>query len=277
MSVLVARDSAFILGKKTYVMGILNITDDSFSDGGLYNSPEAALSHVENMRALGADIIDIGANSTRPGAEILNEAEELERLKAILPQIAKAAKPFSVDTFYPACARFALENGACMINDVSGSVSDEMISLAKEFGAALVITHNPCGAGEEAEYKDGVIPAVRDFFLESLKKCFAAGLKQENICLDAGIGFGKTQEQNLEILKNMQWLKFSGIALLAGASRKRVVGIAAGEENAAKRDAGTVAAHTAAIEGGADIIRVHDVFGGVQGARVADALYRGDN
>lgn len=270
-----AKKHEFPLGKKTYVMGILNYTPDSFSDGGLYFTPESALEHALEMQAQGADIIDIGANSTRPDAKILTAAEEKERLMPVLEAVCgKVTAAVSVDTFYPACAKAALEAGADIINDVSGVFNAEIASVAAEYGAGYIVMHNPCGSGTQAEYENGVVADVRKFFVDTLTLAAECGLPKEQLCLDAGFGFGKGFEDNIELLREAQWLKFKGVALLAAASRKRFIGHAANQPESSLRDAGTVAAHTAAIAGGADIIRVHDVFSGVQGARVADAIYR---
>lgn len=271
-----ARRHEFPLGKKTYIMGILNYTPDSFSDGGLYNTPEAAMKHAVEMQEYGADIIDIGANSTRPDAVILSADEEKERLMPVIAELCgRLSVAVSVDTFYPSCAKAALEAGADIINDVSGVFNPEIAELCKHYSAGYAVMHNPCGSAEVSEYPGGVVNEVRRFFLDTLTLAAQAGLPKSQLCLDMGLGFGKAYEDNLELLREMQWLKFQGVALLAAGSRKRFIGIASGTQESSKRDAGTVAAHTAAIAGGADIIRVHDVFGGVQGARVADAIYRG--
>lgn len=271
-----ARGHEFPLGKKTYVMGILNYTPDSFSDGGLYNTPEKALEHALAMQADGADIIDIGANSTRPDAVILSAAQEEERLQPVIGELcARLDCAVSVDTFYPSCAKAALEAGADIINDVSGVFNPEIAQLCKQYSAGYIVMHNPCGSAEVSEYPNGAVNEIRRFFLDTLTLAAKAGLPKTQLCLDMGLGFGKSYEDNLELLREAEWLKIQGVALLAAGSRKRFVGRASGVENSAQRDAGTVAAHTAAIAGGADIIRVHNVFAGVQGARVADAIYRG--
>lgn len=265
----------FSLGEKTYVMGILNYTPDSFSDGGNYFTPEKALERALEMQDQGADIIDIGANSTRPDAVILGAAEEKERLAPVLEAVCGNVKAaVSVDTFYPVCAEAALKAGADIINDVSGVFNPETAKLAAKYGAGYIVMHNPCGSAEACDYPEGVIAQLRKFFVDAIELAAKFGLPKEQLCLDPGFGFGKTYEDNLEILRNLQWLKFNGVALLAAGSRKRFIGTASGEENPALRDPGTVAAHTAAIAGGADIIRVHDVFSGVQAARVADEIYR---
>lgn len=265
----------FPLGKRTYVMGILNCTPDSFSDGGLYTSPEAAVEHALRMQEQGADIIDIGANSTRPDAIILSGEEEKKRLMPILEAVRKEVSvAVSVDTFYPVCAEAALSAGADIINDISGVFNSDMASLAKKYGAGYVVMHNPCGAGVTAEYPNGVVNEIRRFFVDALRLAGDCGLAKSSLCLDPGLGFSKTNEDNLSILREAEWLKFKGVALLFAGSRKRFIGHAGGVEDSRLRDPGTVAAHTAAIAGGADIIRVHDVAAAVQGARVADAIYR---
>lgn len=270
-----ARSHEFPLGKKTYVMGILNYTPDSFSDGGNCFTPEKALEHALKMQSQGADIIDIGANSTRPDAKILCASEEKERLAPVLEAVCGNVKAaVSVDTFYPVCAEAALKAGADIINDVSGVFNPETAKLAAKYGAGYIVMHNPCGSAEACDYPEGVIAQLRKFFVDAIELAAKFGLPKEQLCLDPGFGFSKTYEDNLEILRNLQWLKFKGVALLAAGSRKRFIGTASGEENPALRDPGTVAAHTAAIAGGADIIRVHDVFSGVQAARVADEIYR---
>ena len=270
-----ARNFTLPLGKKTYIMGVLNYTPDSFSDGGKFNSPDEALAHALRMQELGADIIDLGANSTGPGATFLTAAEELERISPALEILKnKLSIPLSVDTFYPSVAKAALEAGAGIINDVSGEFNTDMAALAKEYGAGYVVMHNPCSADTVMEYPDGVISHIRSSFLDALKLAAECGLPKEQLCFDVGLGFSKSYEDNIEIMRNLEWLKFKGMPMLVAASRKRFIGIASGEENSALRDPGTVAAHTAAIAAGADIIRVHDVAGAVQGARVADALFR---
>ncbi|MBR2868901.1 MAG: dihydropteroate synthase [Clostridia bacterium] len=269
------RNFTLPLGKKTYIMGVLNYTPDSFSDGGKFNSPGEALTHALRMQELGADIIDLGANSTRPGATFLTASEELERIAPALEILSnKLNIPLSVDTFYPAVAKAALEAGASIINDVSGEFNTDMAALAKEYGAGYVVMHNPCGSDTVMEYPDGVVSHIRSCFLDALKLAAECGLPKEQLCFDVGLGFSKSYKDNIEIMRNLEWLKFKGVPMLVAASRKRFIGIASGEENSALRDPGTVAAHTAAIAAGADIIRVHDVAGAVQGAKVADALFR---
>lgn len=268
-----ARSHILPLGKKTYVMGILNVTPDSFSDGGEFFEASKAVEHALKMQSDGADLIDIGAYSTRPGCAEVSVEEEISRLRPVLEALrGRLSVPVSVDTFRPECVRLALENGAHIINDVGGSFNAELAALAKEYGAGYIVTHNPCGADKAEDYDNGVVAAVRAFFIDCLRQAAEIGLKAEQLCLDPGIGFGKTNDDNLELLGKMQWLKFSSCALLCGASRKRVT--SAGGEAREAKDYATVSAHTAAICGGADIIRTHNVPAGVAAARMADAIYR---
>ncbi|MBR0113096.1 MAG: dihydropteroate synthase [Clostridia bacterium] len=260
------------LGKKTYVMGILNYTPDSFSDGGEFFSPETALGRALEMEKQGADIIDVGANSTRPGSEILGAADELARLEQVLGALKnKVSAPLSVDTFYPECACFALENGALIINDVSGKYNEEIASLVKKNNAAYIVTHNPCGADKSAEYPDGAPVEVRKFFLECIEKSADTGLGFSHLCLDPGFGFGKSRQDDFEILRDLRLLKFGGVALLAGLSRKRMTSPFDGSIPA-DRDITTSAANAVAIANGADIIRVHNVPYAVQTAAIADKI-----
>ncbi|MBR6701955.1 MAG: dihydropteroate synthase [Clostridia bacterium] len=257
---------------ETLIMGILNYTPDSFSDGGKYFTPSLAAERAREMQEQGADITDVGCNSTRPGSEILGEAEELARLKKVLPAVKEAAHvPVSVDTFYPECARFALENGAEIINDVSGEFNRDIAALVKEAGAKYIVTHNPCGADATAEYPGGVVNAVREFFEECIVFSNEAGIPGGNLWLDPGFGFGKSREENFELLANLSALKIPGYPLLAGISRKRF--IRDGKPESA--DFATDAANTVAGLGGADIIRVHNVPAAVEIRRVAQETVRG--
>ena len=261
---------------RTLIMGIVNVTPDSFSDGGDYFTPVKAVAHALELTGQGADIIDFGANSTRPGAVIVGAEEELSRLTPVFEALGnKENMIISVDTFYTAVAAFCLENGAKIINDVSGEFNTETASLCKEKGAALVVTHNPENADTETPYPEGVVADVRHFFLDCIEKATALGFPLENLVLDPGIGFSKSREDDIEILRNMQWLKMRPCPLLCGVSRKRVT---AYDGNAPKeRDYSTCAANTAAVLGGADIIRVHNVKAAKGVCAVADRIYRKGN
>ena len=251
------------------IMGILNYTPDSFSDGGKYFSPELAEKRAFEMVSQGADIIDVGCNSTRPGSEILTQEEELERLKAVLPVITSAVDaPVSVDTFYPGCALYSLENGATVINDVSGDYNEEIAEYVRKYGASYVVTHNPCGADEIKEYPDGVISDISLFFDDCIAKAAVTGIKPENLILDPGFGFGKSRDDNYKILKNLSSIKKDGFRLLAGISRKRFIRI----HSASESDYATCAADLWAMLCGADIIRVHNVFAAAETRRVINTI-----
>lgn len=263
------------LGEKTYIMGILNITPDSFSDGGLWNEPRKAAEHARRMVEEGADIIDIGAQSTRPGHVEISAEEEIERLGSVFEAIGDLEVPISADTYYPKAARFALKMGASIINDVSGVFNEEMAETVKEHNCGWIVMHTGGGSADVVPvYEEGVVQSVKSFFGDMLLRCADFGIDPSHVCLDPGIGFGKTYEDNLELLGRMAELRTGGSALLAAASRKRVVGTATGVEKAGDRLIGTIAAHCACMAGGADIIRVHDVAQSAESAKMSDAIYR---
>ncbi len=263
------KDKKIPLGKKTYVMGILNVTPDSFSDGGKNFSVENATLSAIEMEKQGADFIDVGAQSTRPGATLISEKEEWDRLKAVLPKIIGSVKiPVSVDTFYPFVAKKSLELGASIINDVSGTVSLEMAEIIKEYNAGWVLMHN-------CEVENDPICEVHSALNFMRDTAVKYGVKLENVCLDPGIGFAKTMEQNRLLIKETQKVRVDSNAYLLGVSRKRVIGFPLGQETEPKdRDFATISANTIGILGGADIIRVHNVAAAVQSAKVSDYILR---
>lgn len=257
------------------VMGILNVTPDSFSDGGQYAAPEAAIARAFDIEREGADILDIGAQSTRPGHAPVQPEEELRRLLPVLEGLqGKLHIPISIDTFYPLVAGETLQLGARIINDISGAVTNGMAEVVRQYGAGWVLMHNGGGADAAQPYAD-VIQDVQAALAHMAQEAMRLGVLRESLCLDPGIGFGKTQADNLRLLANMEQVKVPGFALLVGASRKRVVRHAAGE--AADLTAGTIAAHTIAQWGGADILRVHDVKQARQAADMAAALLENKN
>lgn len=266
----------FELGKKTYVMGILNVTDDSFFDGGKYNSPQKAVEHAKRMLNEGADIIDIGAHSTRPNHKILTPDEELEIIKKYLPLIYNETKSvISVDTFYPSVAKYALDNGASIINDVSGAFNPEMAQLVKDYNCGWVIMHT--GGGDSSsvvEYKRDIIDEVNDFFADIKNKCVIFGISENQLCFDVGIGFGKSHEHNLKLIRDLSSINTCDCALLMALSSKRVVKLST---EADKDDLiyGTIAGNILAVSGGADIIRVHNVKENVLAVKMTDAVLRG--
>lgn len=267
---------AFPLNTRTYIMGILNVTPDSFFDGGKWNTPQVALNRALEMEKNGTDLLDIGAQSTRPGHTPLSDTEELEVLKQYLPFLANHVQiPISVDTFYPLVAEYALQNGARIINDVSGRFSAEMAAVVKRYGAGWIVMHSGnADADTVANYENGVTEDVLAFFDRMEKQCCAMGIHPEQICFDMGIGFGKSHTDNLELIRNIRALKRQDRALLTALSCKRVVA----NETAAEGDDrlfGTLAADTLAIAGGTDFIRVHHIRESVLAAKMTDALVRG--
>ncbi len=239
-------------------MGIVNITPDSFSDGGCWFSEEDAVKHALQLIEDGADIIDLGAQSTRPGYEEIPAEEEWARLEPVLKTLRSLTdKPISVDTYFPYTAKKAIENGADIINDVGGKLESETAELINSSGAGWVVMHNGPGGVKE----------VKEFFEKAITVC-----NKKQLCLDMGIGFGKTYEENLELIGNVKKYRIEGVPLLLGVSRKRVIGAASGEEEPEKRTYGNIAADTAAILSGADIIRIHDVKNEIKGIRTADEI-----
>ncbi len=250
-------------GKKTLIMGIVNITPDSFSDGGDNFKPEDAVKTAQLMEKQGADIIDLGAQSTRPGHIPVSAEEEWKRLEPVLKLLkGKVNIPLSADTYYPYVAEKAVQNGVSIINDVSGVISSEMAQIVKKSGAGWIIMHN--GSGDVQE--------VKEFFEISAEKLKNEEIKKNQICFDMGIGFGKTRKQDMSLISNISHYKKDGYPLLLGTSRKRVIKEGTGQENPKMRIFGNIAADTAAIFGGADIIRLHDVEKEIQGIRMAEAL-----
>lgn len=265
----------FDLGKKTYIVGILNVTPDSFFDGGKYNTPVNALKHAKQMIADGADIIDIGAQSTKPNHTPLTAKDELEIIKKYLPLIFDETNAvISVDTFYPEVAEYALNNGAVIVNDVSGAFNPEMASVVKKHNAGWILMHTGGGdANTVPEYKNGVLTDINSFFENVTDECLEFGISKEQLLLDCGIGFGKTYEQNIEVIKNLNMLNKNGIGLFVGLSSKRVIAFSTNTDGD-DRLFGTISANTVSICGGADFIRVHNVKENALAAKMTDALIR---
>lgn len=268
------KDS-MVLGKQTKIMGILNVTPDSFSDGGKYNDSEAAVSHALAMVQDGADIIDIGAQSTRPGHIPVTPEQEWKRLCPILSALkGRITVPISVDTFYPEVATAAISAGASIINDVSGSLENGMPEVAAKTGAGLIMMHAGEGADDVGHHTDA-IKTVRSYFKQAIVRAANAGLPIERVCLDPGIGFGKDRRGDLQLVARLPELLYDlpQTALLVGASRKRVIASCCNVETPPdQRLAGTIAIHSIAVWNGAHILRVHDVAEAVQAVRVIDSL-----
>ncbi|QPN59189.1 dihydropteroate synthase [Synechococcus sp. CBW1002] len=269
-------------GERTLVMGVVNLTPDSFSDGGCFLAPEAALRQALILQKQGADLLDLGAQSTRPGAVEVGADVELQRLMPSLDLILQAmgggaAPRLSIDTFHAAVAEAALEAGAHWINDVSGGRRDPaMLPLVAAAGCPYVLMHSRGDSqtmDRMATY-GAVVPTVRDELLRATDRALTAGVQVSQILWDPGLGFAKTTAQNLALLRGLPELRSEGFPLLLGPSRKRFIGEVLQEQRPRARLWGTAAVCVAAIASGADVLRVHDVGPIVQTARMADALYR---
>jgi dihydropteroate synthase len=288
-----ARQFEFIFPRPALVMGIVNVTPDSFSDGGKFFEAAAAVAHALKLVAQGADLLDIGGESTRPGAVPVGEAEELRRVIPVIEQLAAQTRvPISIDTTKPAVARAALAAGASIVNDVAASLSDDaMWRVVSGFQAGYIVMHaggsgtgilpvNLHGmdrqGGSLSRHND-VIHEVEEFFQERAGKLNAHGISPDQIAFDPGIGFGKTLEQNLSLLANLQ--RFTKLArpLLLGVSRKSFIGTLLGAK-VNERLPASLACATLAIAGGVQIIRTHDVAETVQAMRLTEVLLaRKDN
>jgi dihydropteroate synthase len=251
------------------VMGVLNITPDSFSDGGQFVAPERALAQARRMIAEGADIIDIGAESTRPyGAQPVSADEERQRLQPILAGVVSLGVPVSIDSMKSSVVAWALDAGAAIANDVWGLQRDpDMARLVAARGCPIVIMHNR----DQADASIDIMQDIAAFFARSLDIADQAGIARRNIVLDPGIGFGKTHEQSMTALARLEELRSFGLPLLVGASRKRFISSVTPSEPQ-QRLGGSIAAHLVAAKAGARIIRTHDVSETVQALRVAAAI-----
>ncbi|HWL31868.1 MAG TPA: dihydropteroate synthase [Xanthobacteraceae bacterium] len=252
------------------VMGVLNVTPDSFSDGGSFVDPRVALAHARQMIQEGADIIDVGAESTRPygGAKPVMLEEELARLQPVLPAVAQLGVPVSIDTIKPEVALWALGQGASIVNDVWGLQREpNMARVVAQHNVPVVVMHNRY----KADPTVNIISDINAFFAHSLDLAHKAGIALEKVVLDPGIGFGKTAEQSMEAIASLDAFKQFGLPILIGASRKRFIDTVSPSEPM-ERIGGSVAAHVMAFLKGAKIIRTHDVAETIQALRVAAAI-----
>ena len=264
------RDKTLPIGFRTLVMGILNSTPDSFSDGGQFHDPGRALDHALHMQEAGADIIDLGGESTRPGYQTIDPKEELERTLPVLTRLVKELKiPVSVDTTKAYVAARLLEEGAHIVNDQWGLQSDSEISqVVARYNVPVIVMHNQSGS----QYKD-LMGDMMEFFRKSLQIAQEAGIERNNIILDPGIGFGKTVNQNFEVIRRIRELDCLGLPVLLGTSRKSMIGKIL-DLPVDQRVEGTAATVTLGIASGVDIVRVHDVKEMVRVARMTDAIVR---
>jgi dihydropteroate synthase len=263
-----ARGMPLRIGERTLVMGVINVTPDSFSDGGIYPSPQAAIDAGLRMIAEGADIVDVGGESTRPGYAPVAAEEELRRAIPVVAGLTRATQtPISIDTYKARVAAAALAEGARMVNDVWGLRDPDMAGVVAQHQAALIIMHNRAAADPSIDIFDD----MRGYFERALARARAANIRDDRIVLDPGIGFGKTLGQNLQILARLEELRAFGYPLLIGTSRKSFIGRLFPSEPR-ERLPGTIASNALAVYAGVDIIRVHDVAAHVQALRVAEAI-----
>ena len=275
-SSIIIRNHHFSWGSRTYIMGILNVTPDSFSDGGQFNHLETALTQAQRMIDRGADIIDIGGQSTRPNAKQITLEEELTRVIPVIESLRKISDiPISIDTTRAIVAEKSIEVGADIVNDISGGTFDpQMLVTVASLQVPIILMHikgTPETMQQLTDYED-LIGEITAFFQERIKSLIEAGIKKEHIILDPGIGFAKNYEQNITILKNIKEFKKLNFPLLIGTSRKSFIGKILNRENPQERIWGTAATCSYAITNGADILRVHDVKQMYDIARVTDAL-----
>ena len=261
------------LKDRTLIMGILNGTPDSFSDGGRYNTSDTAVAHAKLMIEQGADILDVGVESTRPGHTQISVAEELERMKEVLlPVLECSTVPVSVDTYRAETADFALSQGAHILNDIWGLKYDkDMAAVAAKYDVPVIIMHNQ----NSTDYDD-IIDDMKAFFFSSVDLALKEGVKPQNIWLDPGIGFGKDYAQNVEVIQRLGEITVYEYPVLLAPSRKRFIGTILNELPAEERDEGTVATCITGMIQGVDMVRVHNVEMHKRAITVADVLLRGE-
>lgn len=261
------------LKDRTLIMGILNGTPDSFSDGGRYNTSDTAVAHAKLMIEQGADILDVGVESTRPGHTQISEAEELERMKEVLlPVLECSTVPVSVDTYRAETADFALSQGAHILNDIWGLKYDkDMAAVAAKYDVPVIIMHNQ----NSTDYDD-IIDDMKAFFFSSVDLALKEGVKPQNIWLDPGIGFGKDYAQNVEVIQRLGEITVYEYPVLLAPSRKRFIGTILNDIPADQRDEGTVATCITGMIQGVDMVRVHNVEMHKRAITVADVLLRGE-
>ena len=257
----------------TLVMGIVNVTPDSFSDGGTYLEADAAIAHGRDLLAAGADLVDVGGESTRPGAAAVGAAEEIARVTPVIEALASDGATVSVDTSKAAVAEAALSAGAGIVNDVTALADPGMAAICAARGPGLVLMHmkgTPRTMQDNPVYEDVVIE-VREFLAERLRFAVDAGIDEETIWLDPGIGFGKTVEHNLELIARLGELADLGRPIVIGASRKNFIGAITGRE-VGDRLGGSIATNVLGLANGAEVLRVHDVAETIQAVRVAERI-----
>lgn len=279
----VIRGRTFAWGQRTYLLGVLNVTPDSFSDGGQFATVDRAVAQARHLVHNGTDIVDIGGQSTRPGSESISREEELNRVIPVIEAIRSdgddtlSQAVISVDTTRSAVARAAVKAGADIINDISGGTYDRaMLSTVADLGVPVMLMHlrgTPATMQQHTDYHD-LMGDIYEFLERRIEDAIAVGVKPSQIAIDPGLGFAKTYPQNIEILRSLDKLRELGCPLLVGPSRKSFIGWILDQPDAKKRAWGTAAACCAAIAGGADMLRVHDGAEMYDVCRVADAVWR---
>lgn len=259
----------FDWGKRTYIMGILNMTPDSFSDGGQYNNLENAIERAKQMASNGADIFDIGGESTRPGATYIEAKEEINRVIPLVKALTELNLPVSIDTYKAETAEAAIKAGATLLNDIWGLKADpEIAQVAAKSNVYVCLMHNR----KKAEYTNLLEEMMKDLE-ESVHIAVKAGISQDRLIIDPGLGFAKTYLHNMDVMKNLEVLKKMGFPVLLGASRKSFIGLTL-DLPVEQRLEGTIATTVIGISKGVDIVRVHDVLENKRAAVMADKIYR---
>ncbi len=267
------------IGKRTLIMGVLNVTPDSFSDGGMYNDVDSAVAHALQMKEDGADIIDIGGESSRPGAESISVNEELGRTIPVIQKVRERSDvPISIDTYKSQVAESALVAGATIVNDISAATFDTsmptLIAQSKCYAVIMHMAGTPTTMQNDPHYDD-VTKEVFDYLTLRVSDLMHAGVDKSKLVIDPGIGFGKTVEHNLELLRRLREFRNLDVPVLVGTSRKSTIGTVLGGLPPEERLEGTAATVAVSIVNGADIVRVHDVKEMTRVARMTDAIVRG--
>jgi len=272
------RDEVLVLGRRTLVMGIVNVTPDSFSDGAMFAGVDDAVAHGARLVDEGADVVDVGGESTRPGSDPIEADEQILRVVPVIEGLAKArpGTTISVDTRKPEVAIAALDAGASVVNDIAGGRNSALLETVSRSGAGVVLMHmlgEPKTMQDDPRYDD-VVAEVHEFLRERIEAAVFAGIPEERVCIDPGIGFGKTVDHNVALLRAVPALRLLGAAVMVGASRKGFIGTLTGVEDPAARLEGSLAVAVLAAAHGADLVRVHDVEATVRALKVADAVVR---
>ena len=273
------RDREILCGERTLLMGIVNVTPDSFSDGGSFLDTASAVEHGVRLADEGADVLDVGGESTRPGAEEVPADEEMDRVVPVVEQLVKQVDvPIGVDTRKPDVGRRAIDAGAAIVNDVTAGADPEMLEVVRDAGAGFVLMHmlgDPQTMQDDPRYDD-VVTEVRDFLAARIGSAVAAGVWRGSLCVDPGIGFGKNIEHNLAILRAITSFRELRTPVLVGASRKRFIGQLTGVDDPSDRMEGTAGAVAWCAAQGVDIVRVHDVLQMRRVVNVVDAIARAE-